>query len=168
MAIPTLAQTTQYTLRSSNLWYVKIDGLNLVGNNDFAPVKSVTYTTNKPEIYETTYGPKIPLSIPYGLIPPTEITITFVENDSLKVKKFLNDKIAKLKNFKAIHPLIMKQHAIQINIMYYKQTKAQTPQIINTDIFAVFPKDALTSSLDDSDNAQEQEMSFIVLGFTKG
>lgn len=168
--MPSFRAVSKLTLREHALWTIKFHDakpLNTLGT--VCAATNVTFNGANPLVKELEVGPGIPIRIWYGVTPPSEINITFVENDKLEVQSFLEKYIRgetdgngdALLARTAIPLGEMEQHCLKLEIEQFNEKLEK----VNSYTFLVIPKDSLAHTLEGAvDTAQVFQVAFNVVG----
>ena len=166
-----LEDAVTYELRTGTAWEVEFEGqfssaFPKIGGSNRVPVSNVTMLDVTPIINETTIGPEIPLIVVEGWKPPTEVNITFLENDALEFKKAYREfvKLGKgdslMLSRVGLTPSEIKALAMKLRIFEYSSTGKQLDMVE----LLVIPKDPISVSLDSNSDAVTNQVAFAVIG----
>lgn len=176
MGLLTYSQASSFALSQSNLWTVVFSNtdLQILGNGAF-PATDVTFSEGEPLLYETELGLGIPVTIYYGRKPPTEVSITFIDNAAESVSKAINSWIKGKGIYDASDSLIEtyseRRYAVAPKDMKTTTltiTKYHPTGSVNkTYVFNVLvPTDSTTYQLSEGDDPITLNVSFRIVGST--
>lgn len=168
MARITLRDASAFTLRNTANWDIEFadSKFNFVANKKF-PATNVTYNTHAPIWDEV--DTRIGLYALGGITPPQNISLTFLDNDAIQVRRFLEDwlrgKLAEAKYkadaWIAIPPKDMRKYCLGLKVTEYTATgdEASVKQ------FLVSPKESLNITLEQGqDSAYSNQIELRILG----
>lgn len=168
--MPPYSAVANYAFGNSSLFIVEFmgdnnDKLNVIGGT--FPATQVSVKGAEPQFEETEIGPGIPLSIYKGSLPPTKISVSFVDNEKDDLYKFIDRWCAtgKFDGTQTQYKKINKVGSLPNNNMKMVVTEfdSQGNEVQKNTYIVQAPSDALSKDLGKAD-VKSYSIDFKIVG----